>query len=114
MWRDDQPIYKQLKEKIVHLILTGAYREGESLPSVRNVAAEFQINHLTVAKAYQELVDEMIVEKRRGLGMFVLADAREKLLNSEKNKFFEQEVPELKKRLRELGIQTDELVKKLQ
>lgn len=113
MWRDDQPIYKQLKDKIVHLVLTGSYLEGEALPSVRNVAAEFQINHLTVAKAYQELVDEMIIEKRRGLGMFVLPNARKQLLASEKKKFFDQEVPELKKRLLELGIDNAELLKRL-
>ena len=113
MWRDDQPIYRQLKDKIKTLVLGGTYLEGEALPSVRNVASEYQINHLTVAKAYQELVDEMIVEKRRGLGMFVLEGAREALLASERNKFYEEELPQLIKRIEELGIDTDELAKKL-
>ncbi len=114
MWRDDQPIYIQLKEKIVHLILTGVYQEGEALPSVRSVAAEFNINHLTVAKAYQELVDNMIIEKRRGLGMYVLPAARENLLMIEKKKFFEEEVPVLKKRLAELNVDAAELLARLQ
>ncbi len=113
MWRDDQPIYKQLKDKIVYLLLTGSYAEGEALPSVRSVSAEYQINHLTVAKAYQELVDEGIVEKRRGLGMFVLNGARANLLEMERKKFFDLEVPELKKRLRELKVSVDELCKEL-
>ena len=113
MWRDDQPIYLQLKDKLVHLILTSSYQEGEALPSVRNVSTEFQINHLTVSKAYQELVDEDVVEKRRGLGMFVLEGARERLLLSERKKFFESELPELKRRLQELGIDADELLDNL-
>jgi GntR family transcriptional regulator len=113
MWRDDQPIYRQLKDRIKSLVLAGTYLEGEALPSVRNVASEYQINHLTVAKAYQELVDEMIVEKRRGLGMFVLDGAREALLASEKAKFFDEELPLLLQRIEQLGINAQELAEKL-
>jgi len=113
MWRDDQPIFRQLKDKIVNSILTGVYAEGDALPSIRNVASEFQINHLTVGKAYQELVDDGVIEKQRGLGMYVKGGARAALLESEKQKFIEEEVPRLKKRLAELGIGTEELLGEL-
>ncbi|MFT7558405.1 MAG: GntR family transcriptional regulator [Flavobacteriales bacterium] len=114
MWRDDQPIYKQLKDKVVRLILTGSYKDGDALPSVRTVSAEYHINHLTVSKAYQELVDDMIVEKRRGLGMFVKTDAATTLLVMEKKKFFNDELPALRNRIEELGIDRLELLNELE
>lgn len=112
-WRDDQPIYRQLRERILGLILKGSIKEGEPIPSVRQVAADYQINHLTVAKAYQELVDAGLVEKRRGLGMFVLAGAREKAITSEREKFVEQELPQIVQRAQQLGMKEAELIKKI-
>src|SRR6516162_307557 len=92
-WNDSQPIYRQLRDRVVHMILDGSLREGDALPSVRNVAAEYRINPLTVLKGYQELVDEELVEKRRGLGMFVNAGARNLLLQAERQKFLVDEWP---------------------
>jgi len=109
-WRDDQPIYRQLHERILGLILEGAIKEGEAIPSVRQVASDYQINHLTVAKAYQELVDAGLVEKRRGLGMFVLPGARAQVAASERNKFLHDELPQLLARARQLGIEETELI----
>ena len=113
-WKDDQPIYRQLRDRMIGLIMEGAYNEGEAIPSVRAVSAEFQINHLTVSKAYQELVDEGLVEKRRGLGMFVIEGAREKILNTEREKFLAIELPQLLQRILQLGISKDELIQKIQ
>ena len=113
-WKDDQPIYRQLRDRMIDLIMEGAYNEGEAIPSVRAVSAEFQINHLTVSKAYQELVDEGLVEKRRGLGMFVIEGAREKILNTEREKFLAIELPQLLQRILQLGISKDELIQKIQ
>ena len=92
-WNDRQPIYRQLRDRGVHMILDGVLKEGDPLPSVRNVAAEFRVNPLTVLKAYQQLVDEELVEMRRGLGMFVKAGARELLLKGERQKFLAEEWP---------------------
>lgn len=110
-WRDDQPIYRQLHDKILGLILKGTLKEGEALPSVRQVSSDYQINHLTVAKAYQELVDAGLVERRRGLGMFVLPGAQQKVSTSEREKFISQELPHLIARARQLGIHESELTK---
>ncbi len=110
-WNDTIPIYKQLEMRIVSWILNGTYPEGEALPSVRKLSIEMQINHLTVAKAFQELVDNAIIEKRRGLGMFVAVGAVEKLGQMEKQKFFEQELPALVSRMQALGISSEELTK---
>lgn len=112
-WRDDQPIYRQLHERILGLILKGSIKEGEPVPSVRQVAADYQINHLTVAKAYQELVDAGLVEKRRGLGMFVLPGARQKAIASERDKFIHHELPQTVHRAQQLGMKEAELVKKV-
>lgn len=109
-WRDDQPIYRQLHERILGLILAGAIKEGEAIPSVRQVASDYQINHLTVAKAYQELVDQGLVEKRRGLGMFVVPGAQKQLSASERAKFLEQELPQITARAKQLGIKKNELI----
>ena len=103
-WNDSVPIYRQLRERVVAMILDGALNEGDPLPSVRQVAADFQINPLTVSKAYQELVDDQLVEKRRGLGMFVIDGAREALLKSERERFLREEWPALYARLQRLGL----------
>jgi GntR family transcriptional regulator len=110
-WKDDQPIYRQLHDRILGLILSGALKEGEALPSVRQVASDYQINHLTVGKAYQELVDAGLVEKRRGIGMFVLPGAQQKIATSEREKFISQELPNLIAKARQLGIREAELTK---
>lgn len=113
-WNDTQPIYRQLYERIVLLILRGNIAEGEPLPSVRQLSADYQINHLTVAKSYQSLVDEGLVEMRRGRGMFVLPGARERLLEREKERFLTRELPELVRRSRQLGIDEAGLVTAIQ
>lgn len=109
VWNNDQPIYRQLRERIVGLMLTGVYKEGDALPSVRQVASEYQINHLTVSKAYQELVDMQLVESRRGMGMYVMDGAQEKLHGIEKEKFLSTELPALLTRIKHLGLSVDEL-----
>lgn len=110
-WNDEQPIYRQLREQIVGLILTGAFKEGDPLPSVRQVASDYQINHLTVSKAYQELVDMQLVEARRGMGMYVMPGAQKKLHVIEKQKFLSNELPALLTRIKHLGLSVDELCK---
>ncbi len=112
-WNDDQPIYRQLREKIVSLILSGVFKEGDPLPSVRQVSSDYQINHITVSKAYQELVDMQLVESRRGMGMYVVEGAQQKLYQLEKDKFIQIELPALVKRMRDLGMTTDELMQAL-
>ena len=109
-WNDQQPIFRQLKEKVVELIIDGEVSEGEAVPSVRQVAADYQINPLTVSKAYQQLVDESILEKKRGLGMFVTESAREKLLESEKSHFLEIEWPKIIRRIERLGLSMQSLL----
>ena len=109
-WNDDQPIYKQLRDMVVERIMDGTFVEGEAVPSVRQVAADYQINHLTVGKAYQELVDAGLLEKRRGLGMFVTSGARSALTTDEKQRFREEEVPAFAERARMLGIDMPEVV----
>lgn len=108
-WNDDQPIYRQLRERIVSLILTGVFKDGDPLPSVRQVASDYQINHLTVSKAYQELVDMQLVESRRGMGMYVMPGAQEKLHVIEKEKFLSNELPALLDRIKSLGISAEQL-----
>ena len=109
-WRADIPIYKQLESRIISWILNEEFKEGEALPSVRKLSVEFQINHLTVAKSLQDLVAENILEKRRGLGMFVQTGAINKLKDIEKQKFIESELPKFITRLRELNIDQEELI----
>ncbi len=113
-WNDSQPIYWQLKERTIAMILDGTLAEGDALPSVRTVASEFQLNPITVSKSYQALVDEGLVEKHRGLGMFVIAGARKKLFNSERKKFLTQEWPATLNRIHQLGLDIDELLIKAQ
>jgi DNA-binding transcriptional regulator YhcF (GntR family) len=110
-WNDGQPIYRQLRDHGVHMILDGVLKEGDPLPSVRNVAAEFRVNPLTVLKAYQQLVDEQLVEKKRGLGMFVKAGARDLLLQGERQKFLQEEWPRIHATIQRLGLTPDELLK---
>ena len=110
-WNDGQPIYRQLRDHGVHMILDGVLKEGDPLPSVRNVAAEFRVNPLTVLKAYQQLVDEQLVEKKRGLGMFVKAGARDLLLSGERQKFLKEEWPRIHATIQRLGLTPEELLK---
>jgi GntR family transcriptional regulator len=112
-WNDSQPIYWQLKERTVAMILDGTLAEGEALPSVRTVASEFQLNPITVSKSYQALVDDGLVEKRRGLGMFVCNGARKQLLASERPRFLEQEWPAMTSRIEQLGLDVEELLAQL-
>jgi len=109
-WNDNTPIYRQLRERVIAMILDGALKEGDALPSVRQVAADFQLNPITVSKAYQELVDENLVEKRRGLGMYVNDGARDALLKAERERFLTEEWPELRERLKRLGLDLHTLV----
>jgi GntR family transcriptional regulator len=108
-WNNSQPIYRQLRDRGVHMILDGVLKEGDPLPSVRNVAAEYRVNPLTVLKAYQELVDEELVETKRGLGMFVKAGARDLLLKAERAKFLSEEWPRIAATIERLGITQKEL-----
>ena len=108
-WNNSQPIYRQLRDRGVHMILDGILKEGDPLPSVRNVAAEYRVNPLTVLKAYQQLVDEELVEMKRGLGMFVKAGARELLLRAERQKFLTEEWPRVAATIQRLGLTDKEL-----
>ncbi len=109
-WNDNQPIYIQLREKVIGLILDEVLKDGDALPSVRNVSAEYRVNPITVSKAYQTLVDDQLITKKRGLGMFVQDGARAQLLESEKQKFIHQEWPEIRRRIERLGLAVDELL----
>lgn len=113
-WNDNQPIYRQLRDKVVGLILDDVLAEGDALPSVRNVAAEYQLNPITVSKGYQELVDEGLVEKRRGLGMFVLEGAKLRLLEAERDQFMREELPAFIERVDRLGIDPRKLLDKIE
>src|SRR3954468_15578300 len=108
-WNDRQPIYRQLRDRVVAMILEGVLKEGDPLPSVRNVAADYRVNPLTVLKAYQELVDEQLVEARRGLGMFVNSGARNLLLKGEREKFLKEEWPRVSATIQRLGLTEKEL-----
>ena len=103
-WNDNAPIYRQLRDHVVAMILDGVLKQGDALPSVRQVAADFQLNPITVSKAYQELVDEQLVEKRRGLGMYVTDGARDALLQSERERFLREEWPQLFARLKRMNL----------
>ncbi|SRR5579863_7360792 len=103
-WNDNAPIYRQLRDRVVAMILDGVLKQGDALPSVRQVAADFQLNPITVSKAYQELVDDHLVDKRRGLGMYVAEGARAALLRSERERFLREEWPPLRDRLQRLGL----------
>lgn len=109
-WNDNTPIYRQLKDRVIGMMLDGALKSGDPLPSVRQIAAEYQLNPITVSKAYQELVDDNLVEKRRGIGMYVLAGASEKLLASERERFLREEWPAMLERIRQLGLRLEQLM----
>jgi GntR family transcriptional regulator len=109
-WNDSQPIYRQLRDRVVAMILDGVLKEGDPLPSVRNVAAEYRVNPLTVLKGYQQLVDEQLVEKKRGLGMFVKIGARSLLLRGEREKFLAEEWPRVYATIQRLGLSSKELL----
>jgi len=109
-FKDGQPIYRQLRDRVVRMMLDGALTEGEPLPSVRQVAAELTVNPLTVLKGYQELVDEGLIETRRGLGMFVREGASAVLLKTERARFLKEEWPRVVATIQRLGLQTDELL----
>ena len=109
-WNDSLPIYRQLRDRVVAMILDGILKEGDPLPSVRNVAAEYRVNPLTVLKGYQELVDEQLVEKKRGLGMFLKDGAKDLLLQGERQKFLEEEWPRVHATIQRLGLKTEELL----
>ena len=106
-WNEDQPIYRQLRDRVVAMILEGVLGDGDALPSVRNVAAEYRLNPLTVLKGYQELVDEGLVEKKRGRGMFVNEGAQNKLLKAERGRFLDKEWPKVLATIERLGLDAD-------
>lgn len=110
-WNDDQPIYRQLRDRMVAMILEHAVAEGDPLPSARTVSAEYRINHLTVLKAYQGLADEGLVENRRGVGLFVNPGARERLLRSERRRFLDEEWPRVRATIQRLGLSPEELLR---
>jgi GntR family transcriptional regulator len=109
-WNDSQPIYRQIRDRVVAMILDGVLNEGDPLPSVRNVAAEYRVNPLTVLKSYQQLVDEQLVESKRGRGMFVNAGARNLLLQAERQKFLQEQWPRIYATIQRLGLNLEELL----
>ena len=104
-WTDPRPIYRQLRDRVVAMILDGVLAEGDPLPSVRNVAAEYRVNPLTVLKGYQQLVDEQLVEKKRGRGMFINSGARDLLLQGERQKFLAEDWPKIRATIQRLGLE---------
>ena len=110
-WNDSQPIYRQLRDRVVEMILEGALGDGDALPSVRSVAAEYRLNPLTVLKGYQELVDEGLVEKKRGRGMFIRDGAKKSLLRGERELFVNEQWPSVVATIRRLGLDMDDLVR---
>ena len=109
-WTDGAPIYRQLKDRVIAMMLDGVLKPGDALPSVRQVAAEYQLNPITVSRAYQELADEALVEKRRGLGMFVTDEASKKLRGSERERFLTEEWPAVAERIERLGLSIEDLL----
>ena len=109
-WDESQPIYRQLRDRVVAMMLEGVLKEGEPLPSVRQVAAEYRLNPLTVLKAYQQLADEGLVEKRRGLGMFVAPGASKALMKDERSRFLETDWPKIRATIQRLGLSTETLL----
>jgi GntR family transcriptional regulator len=109
-WNESQPIYRQLRDRVVAMILDGVLKEGDPLPSVRHVAAEYRVNPLTVLKGYQQLVDDGLVETRRGLGMFINVGARNLLLQGERQKFLDEEWPRISATIQRLGLKAEELL----
>jgi GntR family transcriptional regulator len=110
VWNDSQPIYRQIRDRVVAMILDGALNEGDPLPSVRTIAAEYRVNPLTVLKSYQQLADEQLVEKRRGLGLFINVGARRLLLEGERRKFLAEQWPGIRSTIQRLGLSPQELL----
>lgn len=110
IWNDKEPIYRQLKDKLVELILEGVFQDGDPLPSVRQVSSEHRINPITVSKAFQMLVDDDLVEKRRGVGMFVIEGAREQLIVDERERFIREDWPQIIARIERLGLDPLQLI----
>jgi GntR family transcriptional regulator len=110
-WSNNQPIYRQLRDRVVALILDGVLKEGDPLPSVRHVAADYRVNPITVLKGYQQLVDEQLVETRRGRGMFIQPGARDRLMRAERQKFLEEQWPVIYETIQRLGLKPQELLK---
>src|SRR5215213_4602984 len=108
-WNDGQPIYRQIRDRVVAMILDGLLEEGDPLPSVRNIAAEYRVNPLTVLKSYQQLVDEQLVAKKRGLGMFINTGARDLLLRGEREKFLGEEWPRIHATIQRIGLTRKDL-----
>lgn len=111
-WNDTQPIFVQIRQRLIEMILTGAVAEGDALPSVRQASTDLEVNPLTVTKAFQSLVDLGVVEKRRGLGMYVASGARSKLLVHERSTFLEEEWPRVKKQIKALDLKLEDLINK--
>ena len=109
-WNDSQPIYRQLRDRVVAMILEGVLNEGDALPSVRTVSAEYRVNPLTVMKGYQQLVDEGLVETKRGLGMFINIGARKLLMQGERQRFLQEEWPQVRATIQRLGLTVEELL----
>lgn len=112
-WQDNQPIFRQLADKITEQILQGIWPEGEPLPSVRTVSADLKINHLTVMKGYQLLVDEGLVEKRRGQGMYVASGALNQLKTQQRQQFLEQQIPQIAATLTQIDMSLEDLMQQL-
>ena len=112
-WVEGQPIYRQLRDLVIERVIDGSFPEGEAIPSVRQVATDYRINHLTVGRAYQELVDLGLLEKRPGLGTFVAAGARSALKKNEKQRFLDEELPAFAERIRVLGLSMDDIAQRL-
>jgi GntR family transcriptional regulator len=110
-WDDNQPIYRQLRDRVVAMILDGVLTDGDALPSVRSVAADYRLNPLTVLRGYQELVAEELVEKRRGRGMFLTEGAQAKLLKEERQRFLEEQWPKVRTTIQRLGLDPENLLK---
>lgn len=109
-WNDKDPIYRQLRDRLLEMILEGVYNDGDALPSVRQVSSELRINPITVSKAYQTLVEDELVEKRRGLGMYVTEGARRKLATIERDRFLNEEWPLILDRIERLGLSLQDLM----
>jgi GntR family transcriptional regulator len=109
-WNDSQPIYRQLRDRVVALILDGVLKEGDPLPSVRTVAAEYRVNPITVLKGYQQLVDEELVEAKRGRGMFIKPGAHQVLLAAERDRFLAEQWPRIHATIQRLGLTPEELL----
>ena len=110
-WNDSEPIYRQIRDRVVALILDGVLKEGDPLPSVRSVAADYRVNPITVLKGYQQLVDEQLVETKRGRGMFINAGARDLLLQAERQRFLEEQWPRIRAAIQRLGLTAEELLR---